>query len=78
MLMGVGVQCLQSATSVVRQLCDVHAPSGYLKYAPDCYFVMGGFSAAFLLKVSVRLLFIHSLADNLCACSCYAPNSRRC
>ncbi|KIJ24875.1 hypothetical protein M422DRAFT_785753 [Sphaerobolus stellatus SS14] len=44
-------KCLQSATAVVKQLCDVHAPSGYLKYAPDCYFVMGGFCAAFMLKM---------------------------
>ncbi|KIJ41911.1 hypothetical protein M422DRAFT_780141 [Sphaerobolus stellatus SS14] len=45
-------KCLQSATAVVKQLCDVYAPRGYLKYAPDCYFVMGGFSAAFMLKVN--------------------------
>lgn len=45
------VKCLQSATAVVRQLCDVYAPSGYLIYAPDCFFVMGGFSGAFLLKM---------------------------
>jgi hypothetical protein len=45
------LQCLQSATAVVKQLTDVYAPSGYLKYAPDCYFVMGGFCAAFMLKV---------------------------
>ncbi|KIJ24877.1 hypothetical protein M422DRAFT_56226 [Sphaerobolus stellatus SS14] len=49
-------KCLQSATAVVKQLCDVHAPSGYLKYAPDCYFVMGGFCAAFMLKM-LRLEF---------------------
>ncbi|KAF8591626.1 hypothetical protein K439DRAFT_1610928 [Ramaria rubella] len=46
-----GLQCMQSATAVVRHLSDVYAPSGYLKYAPDCFFVMGGFCSAFLLKM---------------------------
>ncbi|KIJ41901.1 hypothetical protein M422DRAFT_254912 [Sphaerobolus stellatus SS14] len=41
----------RSAKAVVKQLCDVHTPSGYLKYAPNCYFVMGGFCAAFMLKM---------------------------
>lgn len=46
------VKCLQCATGVVKQLCEYAGdPGEYLKYAPDCYFVMGGFSGAFLLKV---------------------------
>jgi hypothetical protein len=44
-------KCLQSAMAVVRHLSEVYAPSGYLKYAPDCFFVMGGFCSAFVLKV---------------------------
>ncbi|GJJ09088.1 hypothetical protein Clacol_003310 [Clathrus columnatus] len=44
-------KCLQAASAVVRHLSDVYGPSGYLKYAPDCFFVMGGFCAAFLLKM---------------------------
>ncbi|KAF8498313.1 hypothetical protein BU17DRAFT_103119 [Hysterangium stoloniferum] len=44
-------KCLQSAMAVVRHLSEVYAPSGFLKYAPDCFFVMGGFCSAFLLKM---------------------------
>ncbi|KAF8515154.1 hypothetical protein BU17DRAFT_93862 [Hysterangium stoloniferum] len=44
-------KCLQSAMAVVRHLSEIYAPSGFLKYAPDCFFVMGGFCSAFLLKM---------------------------
>ncbi|KAF8514669.1 hypothetical protein JB92DRAFT_2718976, partial [Gautieria morchelliformis] len=47
----VKVCCLQAATAVVKHLMDVHAALGILRYAPDCFFVMGGFCAAFLLKM---------------------------
>ncbi|KAF8494042.1 hypothetical protein BU17DRAFT_59548, partial [Hysterangium stoloniferum] len=44
-------KCLQSAMAVVRHLSEIYPPSGFLKYAPDCFFVMGGFCSAFLLKM---------------------------
>ena len=44
-------QCLQSATAVVKHIIEVSVPTGFLKYAPDCYFVISGFCSAFLLKV---------------------------
>lgn len=45
------VACLESATSVIKIVTDVLAPSGYLRYAADGHFVFAAFASAFLLKL---------------------------
>ncbi|KAF8510056.1 hypothetical protein JB92DRAFT_2942648, partial [Gautieria morchelliformis] len=37
--------CLQAATAVVKHLIDMDAPLEILRYALDCFFVMGEFCA---------------------------------
>ncbi|KAH6903859.1 hypothetical protein BKA70DRAFT_1373739 [Coprinopsis sp. MPI-PUGE-AT-0042] len=44
-------KCLESAKSVVLTMLDSLAPSGYMRYAADGYFVFASFASAFLLKL---------------------------
>ncbi|KAF8521159.1 hypothetical protein JB92DRAFT_2892011, partial [Gautieria morchelliformis] len=44
-----------AAMAVVNHLIDVHAALGILRYAPHCFFVMGGFCGAFLLCLALTL-----------------------
>ncbi|KAF8497693.1 hypothetical protein JB92DRAFT_2834381 [Gautieria morchelliformis] len=39
--------CLQAATAVVKHLIGMHAPLEILRYALDCFFVMGALAAIF-------------------------------
>ncbi|KAF8479970.1 hypothetical protein JB92DRAFT_3041988 [Gautieria morchelliformis] len=54
--------CLQAATAVVKHLIDMHAPLEILRYALDCFFVMGEFCACSCSRcVGCRFFF--------CGCS---------
>lgn len=44
-------KCFESAKNVVRIMIEDLAPSGYMKYSPDGYFVFAAFASAFLLKL---------------------------
>ncbi|KAF8151772.1 fungal-specific transcription factor domain-containing protein [Crassisporium funariophilum] len=43
--------CLHAAKSVIENMIDGLAPSGYMRYAPDGHFVFASFASAFLLKL---------------------------
>ncbi|KAG8945173.1 hypothetical protein FRC04_001152 [Tulasnella sp. 424] len=43
--------CIDAASSVLRSVVEVHAPSGFLRYAADGHFVFAAFASAYLLKV---------------------------
>jgi hypothetical protein len=42
---------LESAKTVVMVLIDTLVPTGYIRYAPDGYFVFAAFASAFMLKL---------------------------
>ncbi|KAJ7086357.1 hypothetical protein B0H15DRAFT_346044 [Mycena belliarum] len=44
-------KCLDSAKEVLRSLVEGLAPTGYMRYAPDGYFIFAAFASAFLLKL---------------------------
>lgn len=44
-------KCCSSAKEVIRIMNEELAHSGYMKYAPDGYFVFAAFASAFLLKI---------------------------
>jgi hypothetical protein len=44
-------KCHASAKEVVRIMIDELTHSGYMKYAPDGYFVFAAFASAFLIKI---------------------------
>jgi len=44
-------KCLEAAKSVIKNMIEGLAPSGYLRYAPDGHFVFASFASAFLLKL---------------------------
>ncbi|TFK71035.1 hypothetical protein BDN72DRAFT_493272 [Pluteus cervinus] len=44
-------KCLDAAKAVIRQMIEVLAPSGYMRYAPDGHFIFASFASAFLLKL---------------------------
>lgn len=44
-------KCLEAAKSVIKNMIDGLAPSGYMRYAPDGHFVFASFASAFLLKL---------------------------
>jgi len=43
--------CLDAAKSVIENMIDGLAPSGYMRYAPDGHFIFASFASAFLLKL---------------------------
>ncbi|KAF9560574.1 hypothetical protein CPC08DRAFT_762610 [Agrocybe pediades] len=43
--------CLEAAKSVIENMINGLAPSGYMRYAPDGHFVFASFASAFLLKL---------------------------
>ncbi|KAF8966133.1 fungal-specific transcription factor domain-containing protein [Flammula alnicola] len=43
--------CLDAAKSVIENMIDSLAPTGYMRYAPDGHFVFASFASAFLLKL---------------------------
>jgi hypothetical protein len=45
------IKCFDAATSVITNMVDNLAPSGYMRYAPDGHFVFAAFASAFLLKL---------------------------
>jgi hypothetical protein len=45
------ITCLDAAKSVLENMIDGLAPSGYMRYAPDGHFVFASFASAFLLKL---------------------------
>ena len=53
------LQCLQSASNVIKCVIDNLGPSGYFRYAPDGHFVFAAFASAFLLKVSPALFIVN-------------------
>ncbi|KAF8197112.1 fungal-specific transcription factor domain-containing protein [Pholiota molesta] len=44
-------KCLEAAKSVLENMIEGLAPSGYMRYAPDGHFVFASFASAFLLKL---------------------------
>jgi len=44
-------ESLESARAVVTVLVDVLVPTGYIRFAPDGYFVFAAFASAFMLKL---------------------------
>ncbi|KXN81254.1 Protein priB, partial [Leucoagaricus sp. SymC.cos] len=44
-------KCLEAAKSVIKNMIDGLAPSGYMRYSPDGHFVFASFASAFLLKL---------------------------
>lgn len=44
-------KCLDAAKSVIRNMVESLAPSGYMRYAPDGHFIFASFASAFLLKL---------------------------
>ncbi|KAI9453363.1 hypothetical protein F5148DRAFT_1233027, partial [Russula earlei] len=42
---------LESAKTVVTVLVDSLVPTGYIRFAPDGYFVFAAFASAFMLKL---------------------------
>ncbi|KAF8631666.1 hypothetical protein AX17_005067 [Amanita inopinata Kibby_2008] len=44
-------KCLTAAKSVIANMIEGLAPSGYMRYAPDGHFVFASFASAFLLKL---------------------------
>jgi len=44
-------KCLDAAKSVIRNMIEGLAPTGYMRYAPDGHFIFASFASAFLLKL---------------------------
>ncbi|KAF9467566.1 fungal-specific transcription factor domain-containing protein [Collybia nuda] len=44
-------KCLDAAKSVIRNMIEGLAPSGYMRFAPDGHFIFASFASAFLLKL---------------------------
>ncbi|KAG6896899.1 hypothetical protein C0992_005371 [Termitomyces sp. T32_za158] len=44
-------KCLDAAKSVIRNMVENLAPTGYVRYAPDGHFIFASFASAFLLKL---------------------------
>ncbi|KAF5391201.1 hypothetical protein D9757_003162 [Collybiopsis confluens] len=44
-------KCLEAAKSVLHNMVDKLAPSGYLRYSADGHFIFASFASAFLLKL---------------------------
>jgi len=44
-------KCLDAAKSVIRNMIEGLAPSGYMRCAPDGHFIFASFASAFLLKL---------------------------
>ncbi|KAI0048449.1 hypothetical protein FA95DRAFT_1490742 [Auriscalpium vulgare] len=44
-------KCLEAAKAVVTVFVDSLCPTGYIRFAPDSYFMFASFAAAFLLKL---------------------------
>ncbi|KZW01468.1 hypothetical protein EXIGLDRAFT_63179 [Exidia glandulosa HHB12029] len=51
-------RCMDAATQVCTVLLERLAPTGYLRYAPDGYFLFAAFASAFLVKM-LRLEYAH-------------------
>ncbi|KZS89470.1 hypothetical protein SISNIDRAFT_458664 [Sistotremastrum niveocremeum HHB9708] len=43
---------IQAASSVINIFVEKLVPTGFLRFAPDCYYVFSGFASAFLLKLT--------------------------
>jgi hypothetical protein len=56
-------KCLDAAKSVIRNMVECLAPTGYMRYAPDGHFVFASFASAFLLKL-LRPEFANLLSKN--------------
>ncbi|RDB22039.1 Protein priB [Hypsizygus marmoreus] len=56
-------KCLDAAKSVIRNMIESLAPSGYMRYAPDGHFIFASFASAFLLKL-LRPEFSNLLAKD--------------
>jgi hypothetical protein len=54
-----GLQCLESAKTVVETFTNRLAPSGYMRFSPDGWFLVASFASAFLFKV-LHLILVHS------------------
>jgi len=54
-------KCLESAKSVLRNMVEGLAPTGFMRYAPDGHFIFAAFASAFLLKL-LRPEFSHLMA----------------
>lgn len=54
-------KCLDAAKSIIRNMVEILAPSGYMRYAPDGHFIFASFASAFLLKL-LRPEFAHLLS----------------
>lgn len=46
------LQSIQAASSVLNIFVEKLVPTGFLRFAPDCYYVFAGFASAFLLKLT--------------------------
>ncbi|KAG6889466.1 hypothetical protein C0995_000993 [Termitomyces sp. Mi166 len=44
-------KCLDAAKSVIRNMVENLAPTGYMRYAPDGHFIFASFASAFLLML---------------------------
>ncbi|KAJ4490612.1 putative fungal-specific transcription factor [Lentinula aciculospora] len=53
-------KCLEAAKSVIRNMIDKLAPSGYMRYSADGHFTFASFASAFLMKL-LRPEFQNSL-----------------
>ncbi|KAF8187951.1 hypothetical protein K438DRAFT_1834414 [Mycena galopus ATCC 62051] len=51
-------KCLESAKAVLRNMVEGLAPTGFMRYSPDGFFVIASFASAFLLKL-LRPEFSH-------------------
>ncbi|KAJ7915584.1 hypothetical protein B0H13DRAFT_2231820 [Mycena leptocephala] len=51
-------KCLDSAKSVLRNMVEGLAPTGFMRYSPDGHFIFAAFASAFLLKL-LRPEFAH-------------------
>ncbi|KAJ3730753.1 fungal-specific transcription factor domain-containing protein [Lentinula raphanica] len=54
-------KCLEAAKSVIRNMIDKLAPSGYMRYSADGHFTFASFASAFLMKL-LRPEFQHLLS----------------
>ena len=61
-------RCFEAASEVIVTLVERIAPTGYLKYSPDCYMGLPTFAAAFLLKLhrpKFQVLLTPAQADGI-------------
>ncbi|KAJ3986547.1 putative fungal-specific transcription factor [Lentinula detonsa] len=54
-------KCLEAAKSVIRNMIDKLAPSGYMRFSADGHFTFASFASAFLMKL-LRPEFQHLLS----------------